>query len=224
MSLDETVIVPPVTPASGTVAARGARPPVKIKHWGRPGEVPRPRPPLTTTKPRPPGLMTRFRKKFEPRPVIDYLDIDEHCRHWTQRHYMFVVLKVFEAAAVMIAAGVVSWKLIDIAFGVWQLQALIWLGAVLHIGRFGWQVLQWRVELIIITNRKMVHAQHVLRPVVTSPTLHQVKVNYSQSLCGRWFDYGTLRVMSVGMQTEMIISFVPDPVLVFRLLSSGRND
>lgn len=138
---------------------------------------------------------------------------------------MFVARSVFESAAVAMVSSVFSWGFSFVASGIWQLQLIVWLGALGHIGRTGWRVLRWRTERVIVTNRRLVCTRGVVLRKARTWYLHGgvTNVDYGeQSLAGRLFGYGTLRVESAGQHNvgadREFIHFLPDPHVVAGML------
>lgn len=107
---------------------------------------------------------------------------------------------------------------------VWVVADLIWLGALAHSVVTGFRVMQWRTELLVVTNRRLVQTSGVFTHTMRETLLHQIRrFELYQSFFGQVFRYGTLHIelsgphqerdgLGVGVEVgKEFARWVPDP-------------
>jgi len=106
---------------------------------------------------------------------------------------------------------------------VWFIQDLIWLAALTHSAITGYRLMQWRTDLLVVTNRRLVQTSGVFTHRVRETMLHQVRrLELYQSFFGQVFRFGTLHIelsgphMGDGLQvSEQVLKefarWVPHP-------------
>lgn len=86
---------------------------------------------------------------------------------------------------------------------VWFVRDAIWLAALTHSALTGFRLMQWRAELLVVTNRRLVQTSGVLTHTMRETMLHQVRrFELYQSFLGQVFRYGTLHIELSGPHQE----------------------
>src|SRR6185312_11592523 len=81
------------------------------------------------------------------------------------------------------------------------------------LGWYGWQVLRWRTEEFVITDRRVLLIDGLLtRRVAIMPLAKVTDLTYRRSIAGRLLGYGTFVVESAGQhQAFNQIDYLPAP-------------
>jgi len=146
-------------------------------------------------------------------PSVERSVIRAH-QHWA------VLLKVMlQTLGVLIAVFLLSGLVHGMADGLWQLQLLIWLLAVVAALRFAWKVLKWWNEVIIVTDKRlMVNSGILEKKSSIIPISRVTDMTFLRPLLGRVLHYGTLSVESAGRSHGLEkIEYLPEEV--FREIS-----
>lgn len=155
---------------------------------------------------------------FAPRDPDEYLLPSERRVIRVRRHWTFVAWDVFEAAALMAVAVMVSYLLpIDSAI----IQNVLWYAALIVVLRFAYVVVDWWVERIVVTDKRFMLTTGVFTTRVAMMPLSKVTdLTYERSATGRMLGYGTLVVESAGqIQALNRIEFLPHPEQVYDAIS-----
>lgn len=142
------------------------------------------------------------------------------------RHKMFMVLKTLPylvLAIVLIALGGLSWAYID-GWGSYLGLFLVVVSLVpLGIGIF--RYLQWKMERYIVTNYRILQVEGILNRKTFDSALEKVNdVQTSQSVFGRMFNFGDIRVITgadVGLNELWGIS---EPFTFKKALMAAKLD
>jgi uncharacterized membrane protein YdbT with pleckstrin-like domain len=94
--------------------------------------------------------------------------------------------------------------------------------ALFFLFRFGWAVWEWRVDKIIVTDRRLLEVSGLLtRKVASMPLEKMTDLTYSRSIGGRLFGYGRIGVESAGQdQALTTIDFLPTPDDFYRTVTA----
>jgi uncharacterized membrane protein YdbT with pleckstrin-like domain len=147
---------------------------------------------------------------FAPRDPDEYLLDAERRVIRVRRHWATLLWDTFEAFALLAIAVMVSYLLPPSA---WVIQNVLWYFALIVVLRFVWQVMEWWVETIVVTDRRFIitggiYATRVLMMPITKVT----DLSYRRSLNGRMLGYGTMVVESAGqIQALNRIDYLPNP-------------
>ncbi|MBM3130236.1 MAG: cyclic nucleotide-binding domain-containing protein [Chloroflexi bacterium] len=92
--------------------------------------------------------------------------------------------------------------------------ALLWIGlAIWLLGSFGWAILDWRNDSLIVTNRRVVHFERVIglfEEREEAPIERVANVNESSfGIAARLLNFSDIRVETAGHQTDISFSYVP---------------
>ncbi|WP_020498143.1 PH domain-containing protein [Sciscionella marina] len=153
-----------------------------------------------------------------PRDADDYLLASERRVIRVRRHWACLAWEVFETAALVAVAVMLSY-IVDPEWTI--VQNILWYGALLVILRFAYQVVDWWVEQIIVTDKRVMLTTGVFTTQVAMMPIGKVTdLTYERSANGRAFGYGTLVVESAGqIQALNRIEFLPRPEEVYDAIS-----
>lgn len=147
-----------------------------------------------------------------------YLGPRELCMIRTRLHWV-VPLKRIAQGAVMVPLAIALTLLATFLLpSVWWLQAGMWAATVVHQLWIVYLVVAWRVDEIIVTDRRLIRVHGVFTSTIDAVSLTKITdTSYHQSFLGHVFDYGSLRIETSG-QTQAIerLEFVPAPVDVYQ--------
>jgi membrane protein YdbS with pleckstrin-like domain len=131
-----------------------------------------------------------------------------------RRHWAVVAWDVFEAAALLAVAIMVSLLLPG---GLWLVQNILWYGGLLVVLRLAYQLYDWWDEILVVTDKRFVLATGVFTTKVAMMPLTKVTdLTYERTANGRLFGYGTLVVESAGQfQAFHRIDHLPRPEQVY---------
>jgi uncharacterized membrane protein YdbT with pleckstrin-like domain len=164
----------------------------------------RPRPPPLTALRRPAFVVGCSRQNREGGPVsVEYLKqqlgANEKILYTERHHWIFFVAEMVKwiifAAAVLTLVIVLKVWLTPDAGWVWWLLLVIVVPAV----RLAWGFLSWRMNIYVLTNRRVVESTGVLSKRVADSSLEKLTdVVLKQSIVGRMLDYGDIIVLTAA--------------------------
>ena len=136
-----------------------------------------------------------------------------------RRHWASLLRVLAETFAVVIVAFVLS-QLVG-GDDLWVLQSVLWYLAVAAVLRFAWKVLEWWVELIVITDKRfLITSGIIVTKISMMPITKVTDMSYLRSFAGRLLGYGTLRVESAGQKQDLErVSYLPKPEATFDAIS-----
>jgi membrane protein YdbS with pleckstrin-like domain len=137
----------------------------------------------------------------------------------THQHWAVLLTVLLQTVGVLIATFLLSRLVHGMADGLWQLQLLIWLIALVAALRFAWKVLKWWNEIIIVTDKRlMVNSGILVKKSYIIPINRVTDMTFLRPLLGRVLNYGTLSVESAGRRHGLEkIEYLPEEV--FREIS-----
>jgi len=155
---------------------------------------------------------------FAPRDPDEYLLDSERRVIRVRRHWAVLAWDVFEAAALLAVAVMISYVLPP---SMWLLQNVLWYAALIVLLRFAYLVLEWWVERIVVTDKRFMISSGVFETkVAMMPITKVTDLTYERTVLGRMFGYGTLVVESAGqIQALNRIEFLPNPEQVYDAIS-----
>jgi uncharacterized membrane protein YdbT with pleckstrin-like domain len=155
---------------------------------------------------------------FAPRDPDEYLLDSERRVIRVRRHWAVLAWDVFEAAALLAVAVMVSYILPS---SMWLLQNVLWYAALIVLLRFAYLVLEWWVERIVVTDKRFMMTTGVFTTKVLMMPIGKVTdLTYERSWVGRLFGYGTMVVESAGqIQALNRINYLPKPEQVYDAIS-----
>jgi hypothetical protein len=107
-----------------------------------------------------------------------------------------------------------------VPFTVWPVQVLMWGWAVVHSMMVCHRWISWRLDVIVVTDRRLLQLQGVFTNTMKEVVLDRVtNFEMHQSFWGQWFRFGWLRIEAAGVHDDgakrEFIRFVPDVAAVF---------
>lgn len=155
---------------------------------------------------------------FAGRDAYAYLLASERRVIRVRRHWGCLAWDVFEAAALLAVAIMFSY----ISDPMWTIvHNVLWYAGLLVLLRFVYQIVDWWVEQIIVTDKRVLITTGVFTTKVAMMPLSKVTdLTYERTANGRAFGYGTLVVESAGqIQALNRIEFLPRPEEVYDAIS-----
>jgi uncharacterized membrane protein YdbT with pleckstrin-like domain len=155
---------------------------------------------------------------FAPRDPDEYLLDSERRVIRVRRHWTVLAWDVFEAAALLAVAVMISYILPS---SMWLLQNVLWYAALIVLLRFAYLVIEWWVERIVVTDKRFMLTTGVFTTrVLMMPIGKVTDLTYERTWVGRIFGYGTMVVESAGqIQALNRINYLPKPEQVYDAIS-----
>ncbi|GAA2972040.1 PH domain-containing protein [Actinokineospora diospyrosa] len=155
---------------------------------------------------------------FAPRDPDEYLLDSERRVIRVRRHWASLAWQVFEAVALLAVCVMISYLLPPQA---WLIQNILWYVALVVVLRFTYQVIEWWVERIVVTDKRFMMTTGVFTTrVLMMPISKVTDLTYKRTATGRIFGYGTMVVESAGqIQALNNIEFLPRPEQVYDAIS-----
>ena len=149
-----------------------------------------------------------------------YLAQDETILLRVNKHIAVVAKPFFQAAAVILLA-VAFGSLTSPRSGVDLIDTTGSLVAAAFVLRLGWKLWAWRVDRIVVTDRRIFEVSGILtRNVASMPLENMTDITYRRSVLGRLLGYGELIVETAGQQQALNrISHLPKPDDFYRAIT-----
>jgi uncharacterized membrane protein YdbT with pleckstrin-like domain len=147
---------------------------------------------------------------FAPRDPDEYLLDTERRVIRIRRHWAVLLWDTFEAAALLAICVLVSYLLPP---ALYIGQNILWYVALLVVLRFAYQVMEWWVERLVVTDKRFVMTTGVFTTkVLMMPISKVTDLSYVRTATGRMMGYGTMVVESAGqIQALNRIDYLPRP-------------
>ncbi|HSL07762.1 MAG TPA: PH domain-containing protein [Pseudonocardiaceae bacterium] len=135
-----------------------------------------------------------------------------------RRHWASLLTVLLQTFGVVVVAFVLSQLVGD---DLWVVQTVLWYLAIAMLLRFVWKVLEWWIELIIVTDKRfMISSGLVVTKISMMPITKVTDMSYLRTAGGRLLGYGTLRVESAGQKQDLEkVEYLPKPEAVFDAIS-----
>lgn len=135
----------------------------------------------------------------------------------TRRHWGKVLEPVATTAAGFVAIGILA-GLAERAFD--DLLAVLWIGWLLLAARMVWELLQWRNEWFVATDKRLLLVYGLITHKVAMMPLRKVTdMNYLRTPLGRVLGFGTFVLESAGQDQAMHdITWIAHPDATYRKL------
>ncbi|SEF36115.1 PH domain-containing protein [Amycolatopsis pretoriensis] len=147
---------------------------------------------------------------FAPRDPDEYLLDTERRVIRIRRHWAVLLWDTFEAAALLAVCVLVSYLLPP---ALYIGQNILWYVALIVVLRFAYQVMEWWVERLVVTDKRFVMTTGVFTTkVLMMPISKVTDLSYVRTATGRMMGYGTMVVESAGqIQALNRIDYLPRP-------------
>ena len=162
------------------------------------------------------ALAYRFGQDLGKIPTDQLLRLRVRRRHWA---VLFGVL--LQTIAIMIGAFLLSQLVSNVGADFWLVQSLVWSIAVVAVLRLAWNILEWWMEVIIVTDKQIIHTSGVITRKTSMMSLKEVTgLRLRRTVAGMLLGYGTLQVESVRQKHDLEgYWYLPRPKKVFRVLT-----
>ena len=137
-------------------------------------------------------------------------------------HHLMVLLRPFVVALGVIFGAMMLGFLMSPDEGADAVDTVLGLVALVFLFRFLWRVWEWRVDKIIVTDRRILEVSGLLtRKVASMPLEKLTDLTYNRSLAGRLLGYGRISVESAGQEQGLTtIDYLPSPDDFYRTVTS----
>lgn len=90
------------------------------------------------------------------------------------------------------------------------------------VGRMVWKLFDWRINLFIATDRRLLNTYGLItRKVAMMPLAKVTDMSYVRTIPGKFLGYGSFRLESAGQdQALSTIKYVPKPDETYRLITT----
>lgn len=136
---------------------------------------------------------------------------------YVRRHPALLIRYVFETLGALVLAGVLTARLPD---GLLLLD-LVWWATLFVMARLAYHLLEWSVDRLIVTDRRMMLITGLFtRKVAMMPLLKVTDMTYERSVLGRLLGYGEFIMESAGQDQALHrVGYVPAPDRHYRQVS-----
>lgn len=138
-----------------------------------------------------------------------------------RRHWAVLLRPLLKTLGIVIAVCVLSSLVDRVGQNLWLVQSVLWYAAVGALLYLGWKVLEWWVELIIVTDKRFMITSGIIQTQNSMiPITKVTDMTFQRPFVGQLLGYGTLRVESAGQKQDLqMIRYVPRPEEVFQAIS-----
>lgn len=138
-----------------------------------------------------------------------------------RRHWAVLIVPLLQTIGVVIVAFVLSRLLSGAGIDLWLLQSLLWYIAIVALIRYAWRVLEWWVEVVIVTDKRFMITSGIIETKNSMMPITKVTdMSFMRPVLGQILGYGTLRVESAGQKQDLErIEYLPQPEEVFLAIS-----
>ncbi|HEY3895619.1 MAG TPA: PH domain-containing protein [Pseudonocardiaceae bacterium] len=138
-----------------------------------------------------------------------------------RRHWAVLIRPLLETIGVVLVAFLLSRLISGAGDALWLVQSLLWYLAVFAVLRFAWKVLEWWVEVVIVTDKRFMITSGIIETKNSMMPITKVTdMSFMRPIMGQILGYGTLRVESAGQKQDLEkIEYLPRPEEVFQAIS-----
>jgi uncharacterized membrane protein YdbT with pleckstrin-like domain len=138
-----------------------------------------------------------------------------------RRHWAFLLVDLLITVAIVIVMFLLSGLASRVTGGLWLVQSLLWYVAVGALLRFAWKVLEWWIEVIIVTDKRFMVTSGIIETKNSMMPITKVTdMSFMRPFFGQLLGYGTLRIESAGQKQDLeTIKYLPRPEEVFVAIS-----
>jgi hypothetical protein len=138
-----------------------------------------------------------------------------------RRHWAVLIKPLLQTIGIVIVAFLLSKLLGEAGSGLWLLQSLLWYIAVAALIRYAWKVLEWWVEIVIVTDKRFMVTSGIIETKNSMMPITKVTdMSFMRPVIGQVLGYGTLRIESAGQKQDLErIEYLPRPEEVFLAIS-----
>lgn len=138
-----------------------------------------------------------------------------------RRHWAKLIKPLLQTVGVVVVAFLLSRLLGGAGDSLWIVQSVLWYAAVLAVVRFAWVVLEWWMEVVIVTDKRFMITSGIIETKNSMMPITKVTdLSFMRPFIGQVLGYGTLRVESAGQKQDLErIEYLPRPEEVFMAIS-----
>ncbi|MGH3821421.1 MAG: PH domain-containing protein [Pseudonocardiaceae bacterium] len=138
-----------------------------------------------------------------------------------RRHWAVLIKPLAQTVGVVLVAFLLSRLISGAGSVLWLVQSLLWYVAVAALVRYAWKVLEWWVEVIIVTDKRFMLTSGIIETKNSMMPIGKVTdMSFLRPVLGQILGYGTLRVESAGQKQDLErIEYLPRPEEVFMAIS-----
>ena len=138
-----------------------------------------------------------------------------------RRHWAMLIRPLLETVGVVLVAFLLSLLVSGAGDALWLVQSLLWYAAVFAVLRFAWKVLEWWVEVVIVTDKRFMITSGIIETKNSMMPITKVTdMSFMRPIMGQILGYGTLRVESAGQKQDLErVEYLPRPEEVFQAIS-----
>jgi uncharacterized membrane protein YdbT with pleckstrin-like domain len=158
-------------------------------------------------------------------PPGSYLSPTERRVLRCRRHWAILVPQVVLTVVVVTVLIVLSRLLSGV--GVAVVENVLWYGELIAVARLAVLVLDWWDDLIMITDERILNVTGLLASRMKDTPIKKITDRDIQhTFIGNILGYGTITIESAGIKSLQRLTFVPDPMTVYKailLLTSDKG-
>lgn len=144
--------------------------------------------------------------------VQKLLGTNERIVFATKRHAFVLLGRVFKETLVLAVVAVGIFALPEFPQKGFLQLALMLVGLIAFIS-MGMDFLKWKNEEFFITNRRVIHGSGIFSKKILDSSLSKINdVIMEQSLLGRMFGYGTIRILTASDEVINLLDRIAHPV------------
>jgi len=138
-----------------------------------------------------------------------------------RRHPLVLIAPLLSAIGAIVGALVLG-AVLSPTDGADVVDSVLGVTAAFFLLRFVWRLWEWRVDRILVTDRRIVEVSGLLtRKVASMPLDKMTDLTYSRSIAGRVLGYGRIGVESAGQDQALTgIDFIPSPDDFYRTVTA----
>lgn len=138
-----------------------------------------------------------------------------------RRHWAVLIKPLAQTVGVVLVAFLLSRLISGAGSSLWLVQSLLWYAAVAALLRYAWKVLEWWMEVIIVTDKRFMLTSGIIETKNSMMPIGKVTdMSFMRPVLGQILGYGTLRVESAGQKQDLEkIKYLPRPEEVFLAIS-----
>ena len=138
-----------------------------------------------------------------------------------RRHWAVLLKDLLVTVGIVLGVYLLSRLVSGFTNGLWLVQSLLWYVAVGTLLRFAWKVLEWWIEIIIVTDKRFMVTSGIIETKNSMMPITKVTdMSFMRPLLGQVLGYGTLRIESAGQKQDLeYIRYLPRPEEVFQAIS-----
>jgi hypothetical protein len=158
-------------------------------------------------------------------PPGSYLSPTERRVLRTRRHWAILFPQIVLTVVIVAVLVGLSWLVSGVGAGI--VVNVLWYGELIVVARLGILVLDWWDDLIMITDERILNVTGLLASRMKDTPIKKITDRDIQhTLIGNLLGYGTITIESAGIKSLQRLTFVPDPMTVYKailLLTSEKG-